>query len=167
MDTSEAINQLHIPRWHELPNLNLYMDQLIDYLLQHLDFLSLSGQKVLITKTMVNNYVNQGIMEAPENKRYSNQHIAYLIVIFILKQCYSLEEITKLFDYQHHTYATKQAYNFFCDEFENCFKSICNQQVIKHIKSNDDGSLAVHLIRSLVLTVSYKLYVQITVAESL
>lgn len=158
--SKQDIKSLHLPRWNELPSLNLYMDQVVDYLEQTLDFLMISGQDSFITKTMINNYVNQEIVEAPKNKRYSNKHLAYLIVVCIMKQVFSLQEISSLFRYQVSLYPDEQAYNYFINEFELCLKSLCLRQPFKHTPSLDEGKEAVHIIRNLVLSVSTKLCVQ-------
>ncbi|MEG0563260.1 DUF1836 domain-containing protein [Anaerorhabdus sp.] len=156
----KEISDLHLPRWNELPSLNLYMDQVVDYLQQILGVVMIAGQDSYITKTMINNYVNQGIIEAPQNKRYSNKHLAYLVVICIMKQVFSLQEISVLFKYQITHYPDEQAYNFFILEFESCFKGLCLRQAIKHTPSLDEGHEAVYIIRNLVMSVCTKLCVQ-------
>lgn len=156
----QEIKDLHLPRWNELPSLNLYMDQVVDYLQQVLGVLMISGQESFITKTMINNYVNQAIIHAPENKRYSNKHLAYLVVVCIMKQVFSLQEISSLFKYQISMYPDEQAYNYFITEFESCFKNLCLRQPIKHTPSLDEGRDAVYIIRNLVMSICTKLSVQ-------
>lgn len=156
----QEIKALHLPRWNELPSLNLYMDQVVDYLQQVLGVLMIAGQESFITKTMINNYVNQGIIQAPENKRYSNKHLAYLVVVCIMKQVFSLQEISSLFKYQISMYPDEQAYNYFITEFESCFKNLCLRQSIKHTPSLDEGRDAVYIIRNLVMSISTKLSIQ-------
>ena len=73
----------------------------------------------IITKTMINNYVKQGIMPAPEKKKYGKTHIAYLMVICILKQVYSIGDIGKLISETTRYFELSKAYNRFCGgEFE-------------------------------------------------
>lgn len=158
--TDKKINDIHIPRYNELPNFNLYMDQVVDYLKQSLYFLGMSGQENFITSTMINNYVNQGIIDPPANKRYSSDHIAYLIVLCITKQTYSMQEINALLDYQIATYSNAQAYDYFCDEFETCLKNLIHRHQIEHTPSLDEGQLAVYVIRNVILSICTKLIVQ-------
>ena len=82
----EKIIKHHLPRWNELPEIDLYLDQVVNYLEKYLGILSSNDDDKIITKTMINNYVKQGIMPAPEKKKYGKTHIAYLMVICILKQ---------------------------------------------------------------------------------
>ena len=88
----EKIIKHHLPRWNELPEIDLYLDQVVNYLEKYLGILSSNDDDKIITKTMINNYVKQGIMPAPEKKKYGKTHIAYLMVICILKQVYSISE---------------------------------------------------------------------------
>ena len=89
----EKIIKHHLPRWNELPEIDLYLDQVVNYLEKYLGILSSNDDDKIITKTMINNYVKQGIMPAPEKKKYGKTHIAYLMVICILKQVYSIGDI--------------------------------------------------------------------------
>ena len=93
IDIEEIIMKIHIPRWNELPEIDLYLDQVVNYLEKYLSQYSTNKEDKIITKTMINNYVKQGIMPAPEKKKYSRSHIAYLMVIFILKHVYSISDI--------------------------------------------------------------------------
>ena len=79
----EKIIKHHLPRWNELPEIDLYLDQVVNYLEKYLGILSSNDDDKIITKTMINNYVKQGIMPAPEKKKYGKTHIAYLMVICI------------------------------------------------------------------------------------
>ena len=81
----------HIPRWEELPNIDLYLDQVVTILenyLKNLVSLKDKEDEKVVTKTMINNYVKHGILKPPVNKKYNKEHIARLIVICILKQVY-------------------------------------------------------------------------------
>ena len=89
----EKIIKHHLPRWNELPEIDLYLDQVVNYLEKYLGILGSNDDDKIITKTMINNYVKQGIMPAPEKKKYGKTHIAYLMVICILKQVYSIGDI--------------------------------------------------------------------------
>ena len=90
-DTSEfasGIAALHLPRYDEIPSIDLYMDQLIELLESTLRPLHLPDEKI-VTPSMVNNYVKQGILSAPRGKKYGRDNIARLIVIDVLKQAFS------------------------------------------------------------------------------
>ena len=95
----EDIEKFHLPRWKEIPEIDLYIDQVVSLLENYLaNYIANDNEKGehIITKTMINNYVKHGVVKSPVNKKYSREHIAYLFVIFVLKQIYSMEEIKKL-----------------------------------------------------------------------
>lgn len=81
----EAICELHLPRWDELPDIELYMDQVIGLMGKYMQDFAAEGDK-LLTPSMVNNYVKMGIMPAPVKKKYSRSHLAHLVIICVMKQ---------------------------------------------------------------------------------
>ena len=92
---TEVLNARKIPLWNELPELDLYMDQVIGLMER---YLNASKKDKLITPSMVNNYVKLGIMPPPQKKKYSKTHIAYLIIICSLKQVMPIPNIKILID---------------------------------------------------------------------
>ncbi len=86
-----------LPAWKELPDIGLYMDQVIALLGQYLDFIPVEDQKDKpVTPTTINNYVRLKVMPAPEKRKYYRIHIAYLIMIFTLKQGTSISGIQQI-----------------------------------------------------------------------
>ena len=69
--------------WENLPDLSLYMDQVIGYMPRQL---IQYGEAERLTSAMVNNYIKDGLLPRAEGKRYSKVHLAYLTAICALKQ---------------------------------------------------------------------------------
>ena len=93
----EYLNHYKLPAWKELPDIGLYMDQVIALLTQYLDFIPVEDQTDKpVTPTTINNYVRLKVMPAPEKRRYYRVHIAFLIMIFTLKQGISIGSLQKL-----------------------------------------------------------------------
>ena len=91
------LKEYHLPTWDELPTIELYMDQVIILLSNYLGiFSAVSNDDKIITPTMINNYVKQKIIPAPVKKKYSKMHLAYLIIVCILKQTLSISMISKI-----------------------------------------------------------------------
>ena len=63
----ERLEGTSLPAWSDIPDLDLYMDQVISLMKRYLGPLSASDDKG-ITSSMVNNYVKQGVMPAPKKK---------------------------------------------------------------------------------------------------
>ena len=159
---NEEINNFHLPRWNELPNIDLYIDQLVTLLEQYLsDYIKNENEKEdkLVTKTMINNYVKHGVIKPPVNKKYNKQHMATLFVVFILKQVYSISDIKKLITLGVKTSPIEQAYDRFCAELEKAIRIVFAQ---KHYIKSNKLTQEQYLLRNVVQSVANKLYVQKT-----
>ena len=151
------VNKFHIPRWNELPNLDLYMDQVLTYIENFLNDYIKSDEK-FITKTMINNYVKQGILEPPVNKKYNSIHIAKLFVICVLKQVYSISEIKELIALALEINSAENGYNRFCDYLTEALVSTFNGT---EYSNNSTYSPEQYLMKNVVQSFANKLYAQI------
>ena len=84
---------LIVPSWDALPDFGLYMDQVIVLMERALEGVLPKGE---LTKSMVNNYVKVGLIPRPVGKKYEREHLAMLLMVCILKQALSMEEIAAL-----------------------------------------------------------------------
>lgn len=82
-----------LPQWNLLPDIGLYMDQVMT--LMERTFAAAPGMGG-ITKSMVNNYVKAGLIRRPAGRKYDRDQLAQLIMIAVLKQALSMEEIDKV-----------------------------------------------------------------------
>src|SRR5665647_352842 len=94
MYTIDDIINYHCPRWNELPNIDLYMDQVLIFIEKNTAVFAESGKFKSLTKTMINNYVKQKKIRPPRKKRYNRTHLAYFMVVSILKRFMNLSEIS-------------------------------------------------------------------------
>ena len=91
------LDQYRLPQWEDIPDLGLYMEQVIALLKQYLDYLPPElKEEQFITAATINNYVRTKIMPEPIKKRYYRVHIAYLLLICTLKQGLSIALVQKL-----------------------------------------------------------------------
>lgn len=82
-----------LPAWEMLPDIGLYMDQVITLMERTFSPALPKGE---ITKSMVNNYVKVGLLPRPVSKKYDRDHLAVLLMIGVLKQALSMESIAKM-----------------------------------------------------------------------
>jgi len=80
--------------WDSLPDIDLYMDQVLGYMRRQLYS---SRPESNVTAAMVNNYIRDGLMPRTNGKKYSRGHIARLTTICVLKQVLSVGDISLLF----------------------------------------------------------------------
>ena len=108
----------HIPRWEELPDFDLYMDQILNFLEKNTEIFGISETEKIITNSMINNYVKLGLIKAPIKKKYNKNHIANLLMITILKKVLSMNEIKEVIFQYNSNMGEAGSYNYFCDELE-------------------------------------------------
>ena len=88
--------ELSCPEWEQLPAIPLYVDQVLQYLRDSLQFFERDEEDVLLTNSMINNYVKKNVLPHPEKKKYSREHLAALTVICMLKQVLAIQDIGTL-----------------------------------------------------------------------
>ena len=109
VEAEELINY-HCPRWNELPEIELYIDQVICVLQSNLSIFSKEENSPVITPNMINNYVKQEVLKPPVKKKYNKTHLAYLFVICILKRLMSISEINESIRSMQKTYSVEDGY---------------------------------------------------------
>ena len=114
--------QYHCPRWEELPEIELYVDQVVSILQKNLVIFSKDTENPIITSSMINNYVKKDILEAPVKKKYNREHLAKLFVICICKKLMSISEIGESIKHMQKVYSVEEGYNIFCNELEKSIK---------------------------------------------
>ena len=87
----EQLLQSRPEKWEQIPDLDLYMDQVINYMERQHIGLGDSGDESL-TSAMVNNYVKHGLLPRAKGKKYNREHMSYLTAICLLKQVLSVGE---------------------------------------------------------------------------
>ena len=102
------------PKWAEIPNIDLYLDQVLLYVNQVCDPISPDKDRGL-TASMVNNYVKHGYLTKPDKKKYQRQQIARLIAITTLKSVFSIQEIAQTLNTLQSQASSDQLYDAFVD----------------------------------------------------
>ena len=125
-DWIKRIQIIHLPRYDELPELSLYLDQVLEYVNENIGIVFISQDESngkVLTASMINNYVKNNIMPAPVKKRYTKDHIAFIITITILKQIGTLNDVSHGIKHLTSVLGKINAYNAFITFLENALKS--------------------------------------------
>lgn len=80
----------------EIPNIDLYMDQVTTFMSDHLKKNKRYEDDKIITKTMINNYTKNDLLPPPNKKKYSKEHIMVLVFIYYFKNLLSINDIKSL-----------------------------------------------------------------------
>ena len=115
---SHYLQSYRLPTWEQIPTLGLYMDQVLTLLSGYLPFLpKKEKEEQIITTSAINNYVRMKLMPAPEKKKYSRIHIAYLIMICARKQSRSMSGSQKMLPDGVREEEVKKTYGAFVNQY--------------------------------------------------
>lgn len=152
-----------LPSWEELPDMELYIDQVVSLVGRYLDLIPHDEKNPIVTASIINNYVRLKVVPAPEKKRYSRRHLAYVLMVCVLKQCLSLTEIQKILPQDMESDQTRGIYNEFASRvtetsglFTHQVRKVAERELVE---GNAQGcnSLVLH---SAISSVLYKLLTQ-------
>lgn len=142
-----------LPRYSELPQVGLYLDQTVQYVNGY--FRAFSG--VELTPSMVSNYVKKGLLSHPVKKKYTRDQIASLLYIVVAKNVLSMENIEALFAVQRAHCSEQVAYDSFCCELEACLPFVFGLRAAVPELASDAADEKL-LLRSTILSAANKMY---------
>ena len=150
-----SMRGFRLPRYHEIPDVGLYLEQTTKYVNQCIRPLGFED----VTSSMIRNYVKQGLITNPIQKQYSADQIAHLVVLALLKQVTQLDYVSNLFQIlnAHENYTVPVAYDYFCEEMENIlYFRFGLKDTIDDVGVT--SSLEKEMLRSVVTAVSHIVY---------
>ena len=128
-----------LPRYSDLPQVGLYLDQTVQF---------------------INGYFRDfpGVeLSHPVKKKYTREQLASLMYIAVSKTVLSMENIDALFQMQRAHCTAEEAYNYFCDEMENCLPFVFGaRNTIRDLAV--DAATEKRLLRSTILAAANKMY---------
>lgn len=98
---NELVENLGLERKIELediPNIDLYMDQVIQFFENTYSSTKRNKDDKILTKTMINNYAKGKLLFPIKNKKYSKEHIILIGLIYQLKGALSINDIKLTLD---------------------------------------------------------------------
>ena len=139
-------NELKI---EEIPSIRQYADQVTELLNSKLHHRRKGDEtSIAISKSMINNYTKNGLLNPSDKKKYDQNHIILLSLIFHLKQVLSLDDIKTIFNpilknleesevkesllplgdiYKAFLEFQKEEYFDTCNDFEDRFHRVCEK----------------------------------------
>ena len=172
----EKLSNQRLPRWKDLPDLELYMDQLVSLMRRYLRDYPGMGDKGL-TAAMVNNYVKLKLIPAPQKKKYGREHLAYLLMICVLKPIMPIAAIAAMIEGELEEVSFAEpvyrmngespvevehcetVYDRFCELFERVSREVAESE----LKSSAEGESRY----SRVMTTALKAQTELSVALGL
>lgn len=132
-----------LPGWDALPDIGLYMDQVITYMERVLIPFYFEEKGKHVTPSMINNYAKANIIPRTKGKKYSRDHIAILLAAFTLKKVLTIQDIATLLG----SFSESGEVEAFYEKFRSDMKlsvqeSDKNQEIEKTVESSSLKSLA-------------------------
>ena len=164
----EQLGAFAFPKWNELPEIDLYMDQVVSYLGQKLSVFYETPEAEeednrYITATMINNYVKQKLIDAPVKKRYDRTRVSELMILFCAKYVLSIGQCG---DFIAVCRTENDGPQEMYDRFRTVFEQILHNMAHHTLALPDSGTDAL-LSRSPVMTTTAIAFVNKLYAEKL
>ncbi|MBQ8964196.1 MAG: DUF1836 domain-containing protein [Clostridia bacterium] len=127
-DTLAPISRFRPVSWEQIPDLGLYMDQVVTFITRVYEPLYGGDIHGYLSPSMINNYVKSQLIPRPTGKKYSREQIALLTMIVALKQTCSMEDIRKLLACGVGR-SVEGLYDAFCLQFSQVIRAMCEDTV--------------------------------------
>ena len=144
-----------LPRYEEIPNVGLYLEQTAKYINEYLAPLG----DYALTGSMISNYVKKGLVSNPVKKQYDREQIAYLFFIAVAKTVLSLDALTNFIRLQQQTYPLDIAYDYFCRQFENLLLYTFEQTDTMNT-GDIESTGAKRMLYSCIIALTQKIYLE-------
>ena len=135
-DFINKIENTKMPKYKKLPDVPLYMDQIVNYIKDMLESLGIKEQNE-ITSFMINNYVKANIINRPKDKKYGKTQLAYIIGIVFLKKVTSISNVSLVVNASKENDKNddfiEKKYDYFCKLFEENLS-----ETLKYVKLSLD-----------------------------
>ena len=142
--------ECRLQRWDELPDIELYMDQVITLMGKYFGWLSPQDESVL-TSSMINNYVKIGIIPAPIKKKYSRTHLFRLIIICVMKRVLPINDIAALIETLLETRTEDEVLDIFTSRYEEeCFNtmSLLESSLEQNAEEESKAALSLSVVQA-------------------
>ena len=164
----------------DLPNIDLYMDQVTTFMDTHLEATKRNEEDKILTKTMINNYAKNDLLPPPEKKKYTKEHVLALIFIYYFKSILSINDIQSILNPITDKYfgkdsefkledVYKEVFGLEHDETQNLMKDLAkkfktSRNTFANAPAEDADMLRTF---SFICMLSYDVYIKKTLIERL
>ncbi|MBR2825442.1 MAG: DUF1836 domain-containing protein [Solobacterium sp.] len=152
-EMKDRFSNFTLPKWNEIPDVGLYLDQVTKYINGYFgDF-----KDMMVTPSMISNYVKLKIVSKPEKKTYSREQIAYFIFIVLSKTVLSMDHIKQVFLIQKESYSSEKAYTYFQEELLKALENLFEEKKEIHKKNLSDEH---QMVQHIVTAIAHQMYLE-------
>jgi len=161
-----ALESSKPPEWDALPDLGLYMDQVINYLERQIGLLFPPNREGAITSSMINNYVKANVIPRARSKKYGQEHIALLLAAFVLKKALTTQDMSVLLTKGTDS-AIEDPYRSFYEHYRSTLLE-CGKTVAQEIRATlEEEPFGGDFLRPLALKLAVEASIRSLAAEML
>ena len=153
MKDDVAVGQFELPSFQDLPDMGLYLKQVVAYLNKYLRPLG----NIKITSSMVSNYVKNKLIMPPKDRLDKRQQIALLFFIAIAKNVMDQEDLRKAIAIQQKTYKIQVAYDYFAAELQNVLLYVFNKKAQLE-ELGREHTKQKQMLRNVIMAFAYREY---------
>lgn len=176
----ESVSRIDHIRPEDIPNIELYMDQVTTFMDEHLKVSKRYSQDKILTKTMINNYAKNHLLPAPEKKKYSKEHLLLLVFIYYFKNIISIGDIETMLNPITEKYFKKdgkiglqeiysRVFGMEKEQIEKLKESLAEEYEVsqKPFANVDEEDRELLNLFSFICTLSFDIYVKKQIVERL
>lgn len=143
---TESLNRIDYIKAEDIPNIELYMDQVTSFLDKRLRSTTRNKDDKILTKTMINNYAKNDLLPPPVKKKYNKDHMIILLIIYYFKNFLSINDIETILRPLNDKYFGKEEGTTLVDIYEILRKQEVEQKsvVIEDIRNKYETAMSMY-----------------------
>ena len=95
-DVAADLSSHRTVAYADLPDLELYMDQVVTYAQKQLELHQSAQSERLVTPAILSNSVKSGLIPRPVKKKYERRHLSAFLMACTLKQVFPVQQVEQL-----------------------------------------------------------------------
>lgn len=158
--------------WERLPDIGLYMDQVLTMMERQLAFYRRSNADKMLTQAMINNYTKDELLPRAVDKKYNQRHLALLSILCSLKPVLSISDLKTLLQSLDNNESEKDVYSFFLETQSETLEDVRKQtaailESIKKTENIQEFSEAGHEMALLALRLAVDARVRLLITQKI
>jgi len=156
-------------KWEKLPDIELYMDQVVTFLDRQMTMYRRKEEEKVITPSMINNYTKDRLIPRAKSKKYSKDHIALIMVVCSLKKVLSMPDLSNMLkDFKVNEDTKVEEFYELFSEYQTSAIQKTSQIISDSLKNTDTtGNTEKDVLKNLALKLAVEAQTKCAAAEQI
>ena len=156
-------------KWEKMPDIELYMDQVVTFLDRQMTMYRRKEDEKVITPSMINNYTKDHLIPRAKSKKYSKDHIALIMVVCSLKKVLSMPDLSNMLkDFKVNEDTKIEEFYELFSEYQTRAIQKTSQIISDSLKNTDiAGNAEKDVLKNLALKLSVEAQTKCAAAEQI